>query len=152
MDSNKKILALVIPKSWHFTVPVEVHNKLSHQGVNRTYYLIKGQYYWKGMKKDINKCITNCALCKREKARTQLYPLQMTDIPDRPFDKIAIDMVSDINVSTSVNPHILTVSDHLTGWPEAFPVPNKKADTIVCVFINNYLLIHMCPHFIPSDN
>ena len=55
------------------------------------------------MNKDIHKYITNCALCKREKARTQVYPLQMTDIPDRPFDKIAIDLVSDLNVSASGN-------------------------------------------------
>ena len=94
------------------------------------------------MNKDICKYITNCALCKREKARTQLYPLQMTNIPDIPFDKIAIDLVSDPSISTSGNQHILTIIDHLTGWPEAFPIPNKKADTIVCVFINNDLPIH----------
>ena len=76
----------------------------------------------------------------------------MTDIPDRPFDKIAIDLVSDLNISASGNQHILTIIDHLTGWPEAFPIPDEKADTIVCVFINNYLPIHMCPHFILSDN
>ena len=33
-----------------------------------------------------------------EMARTQVYPLQVADIPDRPFDKIAIDLVSDINI------------------------------------------------------
>ena len=36
MDAPQKILALVIPKAWHFTVLVKVHNKLGHQGVNRT--------------------------------------------------------------------------------------------------------------------
>ena len=36
MDSNQRFLALVIPKSWHFTVLVEAHDKLGHQGVNRT--------------------------------------------------------------------------------------------------------------------
>ena len=83
---------------------------------------------------------------------TQVYSLQTTDIPDRPFDKIAIDLVSDLHVSASGNQHILTIIDHLTRWPEAFPIPDKKADTIVHVFINNYLPIHMCPHFILSDN
>ena len=76
----------------------------------------------------------------------------MTDIPDRPFDKTAVDLVSDLNVSASGNQHILTINDHLMGWPVAFPIPDKKADTIVCVFINNYLPIHMCPVFILSDN
>ena len=93
----------------------------------------------KGMNKDIHKHINNCALGKREKAKTQVYPLQMTDIPDRPFEKIAIDLVSDLNVSTSGNQHILTITHHLTGWPEAFPIPDKKADTIVHIFINNCL-------------
>ena len=34
----------------------------------------------------------------------------------------------------------------------SFPIPDKKADTIVHIFINNYLPIHMFPHFIPSDS
>ena len=91
-------------------------------------------------------------MCKREKARIQYPPLQMTHIPDRPVDKIATDLVSDLNVSASGNQHILTITDHLTGWPEAFPIPDKKADTTVHVFINNYLPIHMCPHCILSNN
>ena len=38
------------------------------------------------------------------------------------------------------------------GWPEALPIPDKKADIIVHIFINNDLPIHMCPCFILSDN
>ena len=74
----------------------------------------------------------------------------MTDITDRPFDKIAIDLVTDLNVSASGNQHVLTIIDHVMGWQEAFPISNKKADTIVCIFINNYLPIHRCPHLILS--
>ena len=59
----------------------------------------------------------------------------MTEIPDRPFDKITIDLVTDCKTSTSGNKHILTIINHLTGWPEAFPIPDKSADTIVATFI-----------------
>ena len=45
----------------------------------------------------------------------------MTEIPNKPFDKITIDLVTDCETSTSGNKHILTIIDHLTGWPEAFP-------------------------------
>ena len=76
----------------------------------------------------------------------------MTEIPDRPFDKIAIDLVTNCKTSTSGNKHILTIIDHLTGWPEAFPIPDKTADTIVATFINEYLPVHMCPRYILSDN
>ena len=70
--------------------------------------------------------MNNCTLVKREKAKTQVYTLQMTDIHDRPLDKIAIDLVSDLNVYASGNQHILTIIDHLTGWPELFPFLTKR--------------------------
>ena len=53
MDAGKKFLTLLIPKSWKYMVLVEAHDKLGHQGHSCTYCLIKCQYYWKGMNKDI---------------------------------------------------------------------------------------------------
>ena len=79
-NSGQKFLVLVIPKPWRNTVLVEAHDKLGHQGNTCTYCLIKYQYYWKGMNKDIRKYIANCTLCHREKAKVQVYPLQMTEI------------------------------------------------------------------------
>ena len=112
-------------------VLVEAHDKLGHQGNTLSYCLIKYQYYWKGMTKDIHKYIVNCALCCWEKAKIQNYPLQMTEISNRPFDTIAIDLVTECKTSTSGNKHIPTIINHLTEWPVAFPIPDKSADTIV---------------------
>ena len=67
------------------------------------------------------KYIANSTLCHREKVKVQSYPLQMTEIPEWPFDKIAIDLVAECETSTSGTKPILTVIDHLTGWWEAFP-------------------------------
>ena len=151
-DVGKKFLALVISKSWKFTILVEAHDKLGHEGNNHTYCLIKRQCYWKGMNKDIRKYIANCTLYQHDKAKVQQYPLQMTEIPDRPFDKVATDLVTDCETSILGNKHILTIIDHLTGWPEAFPIPDKSADTIIATLINHYLPVHMCPRYILSDN
>ena len=94
-ESHQKILALVIPKAWKYTVLVEAHDKLAHQGSIQTYCLIKWQYYWKGMNKDKREYIALCALCQREKAKVQAYPLQMTEIPEHPFDKITIYLATE---------------------------------------------------------
>ena len=74
------------------------------------------------------------------------------EIPDRPFNKITIDLVTECETSPSGNKHILTIIDNLTRWPEAFPTLNKSADMIVSTFINEYLPVHMCPQYILSDN
>ena len=136
-------LALLIPKSWKYTVLVEAHNKLGHQENTHTYCLIKHQYYWKGMNKDIQKDIANCTLCCREKAKIQNYPLQIMEISNRPFDKIAMDLITECETSNSGNKHMLTIIDHLTGWPEANPILDISADTIVSTFINEYLSVQV---------
>ena len=69
----------------------------------------------------------------------------MTKIPDIPFDKIVIDLVTKCKT-------ILTIIDNLTGWLEAFPIPDKSAGTIVLTFINHYLPVHMCSRYILLDN
>ena len=76
----------------------------------------------------------------------------MTEIPDRPFDKIVMDLVTDFTESNKGNKHILTIIDLLMGWLEAIPIPNKSADTITKAFIRHYLPRHLCPQFILSDN
>ena len=76
----------------------------------------------------------------------------MIEIPSRPFDKIAIYLVTECETSTTGNKHILTIFDHLTGWPEVFPIPDKSADTIVSTFSNEYPPVCMCPRYILSDN
>ena len=125
-------------------VLVEAHDKLGYLG--NTYCLIKHQYCWEGMNKGIHKYIANCVLCHREKAKVQNCHLQMMEIPNRPFDEIVIDLVTECESSTSGNKHILTIINHLTGWPEAFPIPDKSPDTIVSTFINE------CLRYILSDN
>ena len=76
----------------------------------------------------------------------------MTEIPECPFDKIAIDLVTECETSSSGNKHIPTIIGHLTGQPEAFPIPDKSADAIVSTFINQYLPVHMCPRYLLLDN
>ena len=64
-DHSKDFCALVIPKAWRYTILVETHDKMGHQG---TYSLIKRQYYWKGMPKDVKDYIQRCPACRQEKA------------------------------------------------------------------------------------
>ena len=74
-DHSKDFCALVIPKAWRYTILVETHDKMGHQGNNRTCSLIKRQYYWKGMAKDVKDYIQRCPACRQERAPVQSYPL-----------------------------------------------------------------------------
>ena len=67
-DHSKDFCTLVIPKAWKYMILLETHDKMGHQGNNRTYSLIKRQYYWKGMAKDVKDYIQRCPACHQEKA------------------------------------------------------------------------------------
>ena len=82
----------------------------------------------------------------------QSYPLQMMEILEWPFNKIAIDLVTEYETSTSGNKHILTIINHLKGWLEAFPILDKSAYTIVSTFINQYLQFICALDHILLDN
>ena len=149
MDSNQRFLALVIPISWYFTVHIEAHDRLGHQTVNRTYHLVKCQHYWRGMNEDIHKSTNNCALCKRENTgispSNNWYSWQtFRKNSHRPGFR---SQCLCIRKSTYTDCHWSPKQD----GQRAFSIPDKKADTIVQVFINNYLPIHIWPHFILSD-
>ena len=62
-DHSKDFCTLVILKAWRYTILVETHDKMGHQGNNQTYSLIKQQYYWKGMAKDVKDYIQPCPAC-----------------------------------------------------------------------------------------
>ena len=68
-DAGRKFLTLVIPKSWKYTVLVEAHDKLGHQGNSSTYCFIKCQFYWKGMNKDIQKFIAMVSFADERKLK-----------------------------------------------------------------------------------
>ena len=72
-NSGQKFLALVIPTSWKYTVLVEAHDKLGHQGNTCTYCLIKCQYYWKGMNKATSVQINMLSIMNTD-APTSLTP------------------------------------------------------------------------------
>ena len=68
----------------------------------------------------------------------------MTDVPDRPFDKIAIDWVTDLNISTAGHQHLLTIIYHLTGWPEGFQFLTRKQTPLFIMKEINFSL--ECPY------
>ena len=49
----------------------------------------------------------------------------MTEIPECPFDKIAMDLITECKTSSSGNKYILTIINHLTGWLEAFLISDE---------------------------
>ena len=59
----------------------------------------------------------------------------MTDTPPYPWAKAGLDVSGPFPKSLSGNKYIVSFVDWYSGWPEAFAVPDKSAETIANLII-----------------
>ena len=67
------------------------------------------------MIKHIQSHVDSCSLCRREKLQADKYQLQATEIPNKAFAKVSIDLIVDLPVSHHGNKNILVMIDKLTS-------------------------------------
>ena len=65
--------------------------------------LIKRDYWWPGMRKDVDQYIDNCYACQRSKARRDKYNglLQPSAISDQRWQEVAMDFITGLPLSKS---------------------------------------------------
>ena len=83
--------------------------------------------------------------------RKQTAQLQDNITPSFPMEVVGIDTVGPFVTSLNDNNYIVTVVDWYTSWVEAYPVPNKEAETIAKTLLSKFIPRHGCPRILISD-
>ena len=142
---------IVIPESLRKWCLEDHHLLLGHAGQKRLYGYLKRKFYWKNMDADVQKTVTGCGLCKQASMKQDQYPRLPTGVPQKPFDKIAIDLVGPLRKSHMGNVYIITMMDIFSGWPEAEGIPDKRAEMVGLTFQRMFLSRHSFPLEVLSD-
>ncbi|GFR87726.1 Pol polyprotein [Elysia marginata] len=100
---------------------------------------------------DINRFVRSCDVCQRITNKLPRVPIQSTDIIDRPFDKVAIDIVGPMQMSRSRNRYILTMVDAATRWCEAIALKEIKTQDVANALFQIFSRLGL-PQEILSDN
>ena len=66
--------------------------------------------------------------------------------------KLSLDLSGPYPTTLSRNKYIIAFVDWFSGWPEAFAVPDKTADTVAQLIIEEICLRHGCALQIVSDS
>ena len=103
------------------------------------------------MDDDVQKTVTGCGLCKQASMKQDQYPRLPTGVLQKPFDKIAIDLVGPLRKSHMGNVYIITMMDIFSGWPEAEGIPDKRAEMVGLTFQRMFLSQHSFPLEVLSD-
>ena len=146
------LLRLYIPENLKSSVVTQYHDHNGDMGIDKTFETIKQKYYWPNMYKELYAYVAKCIPCQARNMRKIKAPLQETLIPPYPFAKIGLDLSGPYPTSLSGNKYIIAFIDLYSGYPEAFPVPDKSADNVVHLLIEEIFPRHGAVLEIVTDN
>ena len=146
---------IVVPKKYRrYVINIAHDTPLSgHLGVNKTYQKVLSHFYWPKIKNDIFKYCRSCHTCQVVGKPNQTIPnAPLYPIPafDEPFSRILIDCVGPLPKAKSGNEYLLTIMCTSTRFPEAIPLRNIKAKTIVKTLVEFFTRFGL-PKAIQSD-
>ncbi|CAG2254460.1 Retrovirus-related Pol polyprotein from transposon 17.6,Transposon Ty3-I Gag-Pol polyprotein,Transposon Ty3-G Gag-Pol polyprotein,Retrovirus-related Pol polyprotein from transposon 297 [Mytilus edulis] len=129
----------------------EIINQIN-TGIDKCHDSIRQKYFWPKLYKELNSYINSCVICQSQSAGKTKPLLQISDIPPFPFAKIGVDLSGPYPTSLSGNKYIVSFVCHYSGWPLAFPVPNKTSENVVHLLIEEIIPNFSVPLVIVSDN
>nr|XP_023665577.1 uncharacterized protein K02A2.6-like [Paramormyrops kingsleyae] len=114
---------LVIPKAMRQSILSRIHE--GHQGLSKCRARAKETVWWPGISEDLRQKIETCKFCVENKRTQHKEPLQSTPLPDRPWQRIAIDLCM------HQGKQYLVVSDYYSRYLEILRLSVTTSECVI---------------------
>ena len=101
--------------------------------------------YWPGIDSDISDYVSQCTICTKHKASPPAQPMLPRDIPDGPWQDIAVDYM------TFKSHEYLIICDTFSKYPFVYKVTSKSAQSL-CLHLLELILQYKPPMSLSTDN
>ena len=136
---------IIIPQKLRGDVIESAH--MGHPGKIRMLQQLRGSTWWPGMTADVKKYEDSCIGCKASAGNNATPPMEIRDIPDRPWQHLSADYKGPIGGKYYF--HVLI--DNLTRWPEVAMVKSTGFEALSGKLEGTFA-IHGIPDSITHDN
>ena len=149
------------PNRWCIVVPEQLRPEVlqeahagcfaGHLAEKKVYDRLRRSVWWKGMKADVRRHCRSCLVCASRKGGKRTFKPPLQPIPvGGPFHRVAVDILK-LPLTSNGNRYVAVFMDYLTKWPEAFPIPDQRAETIAPLFLEHIVCRHGIPEELLSD-
>ena len=124
---------------------------LSHPSGRTMLTIIAKSYVWPSMRKDVLTWARQCNSCATSKiAQHTSPPIRPIETPQERFTHIHVDIMGPLPEDRGFK-YLLTMIDRTTRWPEAVPITDTTADTVVRTFLEARVARYGIPITVTSD-
>jgi len=123
---------VVVPNHLKQRILDEHHDEAyaGHFSVKKMIQRIAQHFYWTGMKGDIYKKCASCVVCASVSGQSNRDRPALVNIPvGGPFECIGMDFV-EMDRSKDGDRYASVIQDYLTKWPEVYPLPDRRAESV----------------------
>jgi len=115
--------------------------------------LVKRNYWWLGVTRDMGRYVEGCDLCQRMKNRTEEVAgkLKLSEVPEKPWTHLIVDFITKLLVVAGKDA-ILVVCDRLSKMTHFVATTEEiSAEELVRLFRDNVWKLHSLPESVTSD-
>ena len=126
---------IVLPGSLRRTAIGLAHDG-AHQGMCRTKQRLRQIYWWPAMDREVEEQIRECSICANSDrtARPVTAPAASTPWPERPWEKLAVDIRGPDSTAGIQNRFAIVVIDYYSKWAEVEFLQEVSARKVVEMF------------------
>ena len=135
---------VVIPNAARQRIRERLHS--AHMGVHSTLRRARDCVYWPAMSDDLKDYLANCEACNTYQTHQQKEPLINHKLPDRPWEKIGIDLFA-----VEGKDYLCTV-DYFSDFFEIDHLPHTKDANVIIKRLKHHFSAHGVPDLVFSDN
>ena len=140
---------LLLPVEFQDQALKGLHDHVGHFGVEKTLSLARERFFWPQMATDVAKWVAACGPCVRRKANTNQCADLVNITTSQPMELVCMDFLSLEKSGGCEN--ILVITDHFTGFAQAYPTRSQTAKTTADVLFNNFVCHYGFPSRLHSD-
>ena len=133
VNGGKPLKQVMVPVQLRSQIMELAHGSImgGHMGIKKTTDKIQTAFHWPGIQGDATRYCKSCDVCQKtvNKGPVPKVPLEKMLLIDKPFKRVAIDLVGPIgSPSEDGHRYILTLVDVATRY-EALPLKNIEIET-----------------------
>ena len=129
------------------------HDGMSHFGIISTHDFISESHWWPGCWKDVQNYVYSCPICQfhqfHQFPSKQKFSetIQISGI----FERVGIDFVGPLPITTSGKRYLIVATEYLTRWPIAKAVCNADSKTAARFVVSHIITEFGIPKIIQTD-